>query len=149
MVQNASQPPKLAAAIFPTRPSMGEKKPTKVMPVKPAKLIHRNCLADLRAILCTDHGARASFICCVRLPSVSRSIQTKISVHTVWGQAKPHHKRPARAVKKNNDRAAMMSSHIHSQKSGGNRVSPKIKNLPAGRSNTTACRPFHCSHGNP
>src|ERR1700724_3680546 len=129
MVQNASQPLTFAAVVFPTRPSTGEKKPTKVMPVKPAKLIHRTCLADLRANFCTDHGARASFICCVRLPSVSRSIQTKISVQTVWGQAKPHHKRPARAVKKNNDRAAMMSSHVNSQKSCGNRVRPKIKNL--------------------
>src|SRR6266702_4897732 len=149
MVQNASHPPKLAADIFPTRPSMGEKKPTKVMPVKPAKEIHRTCLADLRANFCTDHGARASFICCMRLPSVSRSIQTKISVHTVCGQARPHHKRPARAVKKNSDRAAMMSSHVSSQKSCGNRVRPKIKNLRAGRSKSTACRPFHCSHGNP
>src|ERR1700722_7259343 len=126
MIQNASQPPKEAAAILPTRPSMGEKKPTKVMPVKMAKLIQRICLADLRANFRTDHGARASFICCVRLPSVSRSIQTKISVHTVCGQAKPQHQRPARAVKKNSDRAAMMSSHVNSQKSCGNRVRPKI-----------------------
>src|SRR5579859_79208 len=126
MVQNASQPPKSAAAILPRRPSMGEKKPTKVTPVNPAKLTQRICLADLRANFRTDHGARASFICCERLPSVSRSIQTKISVHTVCGHAKPHHKRPARAVKKNSDRAAMISSHVSSQKSCGKRVRPKM-----------------------
>ena len=47
---------------------------------------------------------------CERVPSVHCSIQMKASVQTVCGQAKPHHRRPASAVKKNSESAAMISS---------------------------------------
>ena len=84
----------------------------------------------------------------MRSPSVSRSIHRKVSVHTVWGQAYPHHRRPATAVKKNSDKAAMISSQVRKMKSCGQNTRPKMKNLRAGRSNNTACRSFQSIHGN-
>ena len=45
-----------------------------------------------------------------RSPSIQRSIQMNTSVQTVCGQAKPHHRRPANAVKKNSARPAVISS---------------------------------------
>ncbi len=89
---------------------MGVKKPTKVKPVHSAKVIHNNCLADLRRILLRFQGPLSSFMRFMRSPSVSFSIHRKTSVQTVWGQANPHHRRPARAVKKNSESPAVISN---------------------------------------
>ena len=61
-------------------------------PVNAAKLAHNTCFVVLRKILLAVQGALSSLICCERLPSVRRSIHTKISVQTVCGQANPHHR---------------------------------------------------------
>ena len=48
-------------------------------------------------------GILSSFICFARSPRTLRSTHMKSSVHTVCGQAYPHHRRPARAVKKKSE----------------------------------------------
>jgi hypothetical protein len=66
---------------------MGVKKPTKVTPVHSAKLTQSTCLKLLRASLFTFQGERSSFMRALRSPSAHFSIQRKVSVQTVCGQA--------------------------------------------------------------
>jgi hypothetical protein len=47
-----------------------------------------------------------------RSPSILRSIHKKISLYPVYGQAEPHHKRPATAVNKNSDKAEMTNKPV-------------------------------------
>ncbi len=93
-------------------------------PVNPEKDSHSSCLSVFRRIFSRDHGPRSSFIRRARLPSASRSIHRYASVHTVCGQANPHQSRPANAVKKNSDSAAMTSSQVRRKRSCGKKVKP-------------------------
>ena len=90
---------------------IGEKKPTKVKPVQAESRIHRACLVDLRRILLAFHGDLSSLMRFGRSPSIHCSTQINTSVQTVCGQANPHHKRPASAVKKNKDKPAVIISN--------------------------------------
>ena len=90
--------------------SIGEKKPTKVKPVHAAKRIQRACLVLFNRIFRPFQGDLSSFIRFARSPSIHCSIQMKTSVQTVCGQANPHQRRPASAVKKKRDKPAVIMS---------------------------------------
>ena len=88
------------------------KYPTKLKPVHNDKATHASCLPLLRHTLFMLKGAASRRMRADRSPSNWRSIQMNISVYTVCGQAKPHHKRPATAVNKNNDSAEITSKAV-------------------------------------
>ena len=79
------------------------------MPVHSAIAIQIACFSAFFPSFAADIGSRSTRIRVVWLPSIFRSIQRKISVYTVCGHAKPHHSRPAIAVNRKSDSAAMIS----------------------------------------
>ena len=91
---------------------IGEKYPTKVKPVHKPRPIQRMCLNHFFTSFSRDIGAPSRRMRALRSPSTLCSIHRNISVYTVCGQAKPHHRRPATAVNRNSESALITSRAV-------------------------------------